>query len=71
MTKALKKAFDAASELSEVAQDELAAAILAEIGAEQGFDAAIAGSSETLERLADEAEAEHRARKTESLDDLG
>jgi len=60
-----------ASELSESAQDELAAAILAEIEAEKRFDSAISGSGETLERLADEAEAEHRAKKTESLDDLG
>ena len=71
MTKALKKAFDAASELSESAQDELAAAILAEIDAEKRFDATLSTSGETLERLADEAEAEHRAGKTESLDDLG
>lgn len=71
MTKALKKAFDAASELSDAAQDELAAAILAEIEAEKRFEATLAGSGEALERLADEAEAEHRAKKTESLDDLG
>lgn len=71
MTKALKKAFDAASELSEAAQDELAAAILAEIEAEKRFDATLAGSGEMLERLADEAEAEQRTKKTESLDDLG
>lgn len=71
MTKALKQAFDAAALLPEPAQDELAAAILAEIEAEKRFDASLARSGDALERLADEAEAEHRAGKTESLDDLG
>lgn len=68
MTDALKKAFEAASRLSEPAQDELAAAILAEIQAAESFDAAIAGSGDALERLSDEASAEHRSGKTESLD---
>jgi uncharacterized protein YqeY len=71
MTKALKQAFDAAAELPEPGQDELAAAIRAEIEAEQRFDAALSGSGQTLECLAEEAEAEHRAKKTESLNDLG
>ena len=71
MTKALKKAFEAASRLSDAAQDELAATIIAEIEAETRFDASIAGSAPAVERLADEAEAEHQAGKTESLDDLG
>ena len=53
-------AFEAASRLSESAQDELAAVILAEIQAAESFDAAIAGSGDALERLADEALAEHR-----------
>jgi len=69
MTKALKKAFEAAARLSESAQDELATAILAEIEAEARFDAAIEASGSKLERLADEALAEHRAGRTESLDD--
>ena len=71
MTKALKKAFEAASNLSDAAQDELAATIIAEIEAESRFDASIAGSAPALERLADEAGAEQQAGKTESLDDLG
>ncbi len=69
MTNALKKAFEAAARLSESAQDELANAILAEIEAEERFDAAIETSPSKLERLADEALAEHRAGRTESLDD--
>jgi hypothetical protein len=63
MTKALKKAFEAASRLSEPAQDELATAILAEIEAEARFDATLVGSGPVLERLADEALAEHQAGK--------
>ena len=66
MTRALKKAFEAASRLRESAQHELAAAILAEIEAEARFDATLVGSGSALERLADEALAEHRAGKTES-----
>jgi len=58
MTDALKKAFEAASRLSESAQDELAAAILAEIHAVDSFDVAITASGAALERLADEASAE-------------
>ena len=69
MTQALKKAFEAASRLSESARDELAAAILAEIEAETRFDATLVGSGPALERLADEALAEHQAGKTESLDE--
>ena len=69
MTKALKKAFEAAARLSESAQDELASAILAEIEAEERFDAVIEASPSKLEGLAGEALAEHRAGRSESLDD--
>jgi len=69
MTKALKKAFEAAARLSESAQDELASAILAEIEAEERFDAAIEASPSELEGLASEALAEHHAGRSESLDD--
>ena len=69
MTQALKKAFEAASRLSESARDELAAAILAEIEAETRCDATLVGSGPALERLADEALAEHQAGKIESLDE--
>lgn len=64
MTKSLEAAFKAASGLPEEEQDSLAAAILAELA----FDAAIASRPDVLERLADEALAEHRAGRTLPLD---
>jgi len=68
MTKALKKAFEAASRLPDPDQDELAVAILEELEADERWEAAFAGSQEALERLADEALEEHRAGRTEPLD---
>jgi hypothetical protein len=68
MTKALKKAFEAASRLSDQDQDELAAAILEELEADERWDTAFASSQGALERLADEALEEHRAGRTEPLD---
>lgn len=68
MTKSLEQAFQAASRLPDAEQDELAAAILAEIEAEERFDAALSDSHEVLEQLADEAIAEHRGGRTEPLD---
>ena len=68
MTKALKKAFEAASRLPERKQEELAAAILEELSADERLEAAFAQSQGALERLADEALAEHRAGRTTALD---
>lgn len=68
MTEALKRAFEAASRLSERGQDELAAAILEELDADERWEAVLAGSQRALERLADEALEEHRAGRTEALD---
>ena len=68
MTKALKKAFEAASCLPDADQDELAAAILEELDADERWDAAFARSQDALERLANEALEEHRAGRTEPLD---
>jgi hypothetical protein len=68
MTKALRAAFDAASKLPEDQQDALAAAILQEVALEQRWDATLAASSGALEELSDEALAEHRAGRSESLD---
>jgi hypothetical protein len=68
MTKSLEQAFRAASRLPDAEQDELAAAILAEIEAEERFDAALSASHEVLEQLADEAIAEHRGGRTEPID---
>ena len=68
MTKALQKAFEAASRLPDPDQDELAAAILEELEADECWEAAFARSQEALARLADEALEEHRAGRTEPLD---
>ena len=68
MTKALKKAFEAASRLPDTDQDELAAAILEELGADERLEAAFARSQDALGRLADEALEEYRAGRTEPLD---
>jgi hypothetical protein len=68
MTKALKKAFEAASRLPDADQDELAAAILEELEADERWEAAFARSQDALGRLADEALEEHRAGWTEPLD---
>jgi len=68
MTKALKKAFEAASRLPDREQDDLAAAILGELTADERWEAAFAESQEALKRLAEEALKEHRAGRTEALD---
>lgn len=68
MTKTLQKAFEAASRLPERDQDALAAAILEELATEGRWDATLAQSANALERLADEALAEHRAGCTKPLD---
>lgn len=68
MTKALHRAFEAASSLPDEAQDELAAAILEELELEEAFDRRLAETVPALERLAEEALAEHRAGLTVPLD---
>jgi hypothetical protein len=68
MTKSLKKAFEAASQLPDREQDELAAAILQELAADQRWEATLGQSREGLERLAEEALKEHRAGRTRPLD---
>ena len=68
MTKALEEVFKEASKLSEAEQDALAEAIKAEIEAEKGWDKSFAGSLDVLERLADEAIADHRAGRTTPVD---
>ncbi len=68
MTKSLEKAFEAASRLPEGDQDALAAAILEELAADERWEKLLAQSPGALERLADEALAEHRAGRTKPLD---
>lgn len=60
MTKALEEAFKEASKLPEAEQDALAEAIRAEIEAEKDWDNSFARSLDVLERMADEAIADHR-----------
>ena len=65
----LKQAFERASELSEEEQDRFARFLLAELESERQWTDLFARpeSEELLERLADEALAEHRAGRTRSL----
>ena len=68
MTKALEEAFKQAAKLPEAEQDALAEAIRAEIEAEKDWDESFRSSLDVLERLADEAIADHRAGRTRSVD---
>ena len=68
MTEKLKKAFEAAGKLPPEAQDALAAAILEEVAVEGLWEASFARQPAALERLADEALADHRAGRTTPLD---
>lgn len=68
MTKALEEAFKEASKLPPSKQDALAAAILTEIHTEEEWERLLSSSPDVLERLADEALAEHRAGRTQPLE---
>jgi hypothetical protein len=68
VTKALKRAFEAAAQLPDQDQDALAAAILEELAADERWEAALGASPAALEALADEALNEHRAGRTKPLD---
>jgi len=68
VTKALEDAFRAAASLPESQQDELAAAIKAEIEAEEEWERLFGKSQDALARLADEALSEHAAGDTRPLD---
>jgi hypothetical protein len=68
MTRALEEVLKEVSKLPEAEQDALAEAIRAEIGAEKDWDKSFAGSLDILERLADEAIADHRAGRTKPID---
>ena len=60
MTRTLEQAFAEAAKLSEPEQEALAAWILEELASERRWQDAFARSADVLERLADEALAEHR-----------
>jgi hypothetical protein len=68
MTKALEDAFKEAQKLPEREQDQLAAAIRAEIEAERAWESQLTASGDALGALADEALAEHRSGRTRPLD---
>jgi len=65
MTKALEDSFKEAQKLPEREQDQLAAAIRAEIDAEHAWEGT---SGDALAELADEALLEHRSGHTVPLD---
>jgi hypothetical protein len=67
MTKELERAFREASKLPEAEQDALAEAIRNEVLGEDDWERSFSGSSDALEKLADEAIAEHRAGRTQPL----
>ena len=67
MTKELEELFKETSGLPEAEQDALAEAIRAEIAAETDWDRSFASSLDVLERLADEAIANHRAGRTKPV----
>jgi len=67
MTKALEQAFREASKLPAAEQDALAEAIRSEVLGEDDWERAFAGSPDALEKLADEAIAEHRAGQTQRI----
>jgi hypothetical protein len=70
--KALEDAFKEAELLSEDEQDALASAIRAEIAAEGEWQRLLEGSQNALQRMSDQALAEHKAGRTRPLipDDL-
>ena len=67
MTKLLERAFKKASELPEVEQNALAKWVLEELDAERKWEKAFAASEDILDRLADEALAEHKQGETKPL----
>ena len=68
MTKLLEKAFKEASKLPETEQNALAKWVIEELRSEDRWEKVFAGSEDVLDRLAEEALAEHRDGKTETLD---
>lgn len=70
MTELLEKAFAKASELPKAEQDLLAQSLLDDLAAEEKWDATFAGTQDELEKLADEALAEHREGRTRKLEEV-
>lgn len=68
MTDLLKKAVEKVEELPDDQHDAIASLILDELEDEDRWHASLAQSHELLERLANEAEQEHKTGITEPLD---
>ena len=68
MTKALREVFEAAAKLPAAEQDALAAAIKAELEADEKWEQLFASSQDALARLADEALTEYRSGRTQPFD---
>ena len=68
MTKALEDVFKEAEKLPEAEQEQLAAAIRAELEADANWESRLAASPKALETLADEALTEHRSGRSHPLD---
>ena len=68
MTKLLERAFKEASKLPEVEQNALAKWVMEELKSEDKWEKAFAGSEDILDKLADEALAEHKDGKTKPMD---
>jgi len=65
MTKLLKRAFKEASKLPETEQNALAKWVIEELRSEDRWKKVFEGSEDVLDRLADEALAEHEDGKIE------
>lgn len=68
MTELLQKAFDQAATLPPEDQDAIAARLIDEIESERRWDDLFSRSQDLLEKMANEALAEHRSGLTEPLD---
>ena len=68
MTEGLERAFAEAAKLSAEDQDAIAAWLLEELASEDRWSRAFAATSDSLESLAEEALAEHRAGRSQPLD---
>jgi hypothetical protein len=67
MTELLEKAFKEASKLPEVEQNALAKWVMEELEIEGKWEKAFAGSEDVLDKLANEALAEHQQGRTRPL----
>ena len=67
MTKLLERAFKEASKLPEIEQNAFAKWMMDELEAEAKWQKAFAASEDILDKLADEAIAEHKAGKSKIL----